>query len=199
MIRYFLVCLAFLVLAVVFQQWIPSFGHSLYESRILLVPLTFFCIVHTQNYIATLILALITGCLWDSEHALAPFTSNPAIADHSVDNLRFGYSVFLFGFLGFLIKFSQANLNYVGIGLYTIKTFFIFLLYLFLENLFILFFRGMDVMSYDLLYQILLIATFSTILTPLFLILLDKIWKVCHPRKKSLIQGLNTFIKRQYK
>ena len=199
MIRYFLFCLFVLLLALILQQWIPSFGNSLYQSRILLVPLVFFCIAHTQNYIATLILALITGCLWDLEHTLAPFHSNPAIAEYSVDNLRFGYSVFLFGFLGFSIKFSQANINYVGLGFYTIKTFIIFLIYLLLENLFILFFRGMDVVSYDLLYQILLISAFSSLLAPFILLLLDKIWGKSHPRKKSLVQGLNTFIKRQYK
>ena len=78
-------------------------GSYFYDARILIVPLFYFCIAHSQPYIGTLILALVTGILWDAENIIRPFQDTVEIEVDSVDNLKFGYSVFIFGAVGFMI------------------------------------------------------------------------------------------------
>lgn len=198
MIRYFFICLAFLVLAAIVQQWVPSFGGTLYNSRILLVPLVFFCIAHAMGYTATLIFAIIAGFLWDAENVLAPYYDTTDGESQTVDNLKFGYSIFLFGIIGFLIKFLQAALTHRGLLLYVTSVLLSFIIYLLLENLIIFFVRGTGTADHRFLYQIAYTAIFSTLLSPLLFIILGLIWKALKCSKRGVAEGMNVLIQRRF-
>lgn len=198
MIRYFFLCLLLLTLGVIIQQWSPSLGDGLFDARVLVVPLFYFCIAHAQPYIPTLIFAIIAGFFWDMENVIAPFFPTTERVVASVDNLRFGYSIFLFGMAGFTIKFIQANFRYYGMLIYLITIFLIFFFYLLMENLFILFVRGTGTVDHRFLYQILLTSLFSTLFAPLILLVLVGLWKILKLREKGLIFGLKEVIRRKY-
>lgn len=198
MIRYFFLCLLLLILGVIIQQWSPSLGGGLFHARILVVPLFFFCIAHAQPYIPTLIFAIIAGLLWDMEHVIAPFFPTTERVVSSVDNLKFGYSIFLFGMAGFSIKFIQANLKYYGMIVYIVTIFLVFFFYLLMENLFILFVRGTGTADHKFIYQVLLTSLFSTLFAPLILLALVGLWKILKQREKGLVFGLKEAVRRKY-
>ena len=64
-----LVCLV--VTACILQQFSPAF-ESLYEGRILVVPLVFLCAAVTVHAGPMLLLAFIGGFLWDAQHVITP-------------------------------------------------------------------------------------------------------------------------------
>lgn len=174
-------------------------GNAFYEARILILPLFFFCIALSQPYIATLIFALLTGLLWDAEHTIAPFTRTTDFEVETVDNLKYGYSILLFGLIGFLIKFLQANLKYRGLGVYVVIIFLSLFLYLSLETLLLLFIRGWGTLQdYRFLYQILFTSLFTALFSPLLIFTLVGLWKMLGTREKGLIQDTNTLIRRTY-
>ena len=65
---YYHLSLFFLIVtACIFQQFVPSLS-SLYDAKILLVPLVFLCAVVTVDTGPMLILGFVAGFLWDAQH-----------------------------------------------------------------------------------------------------------------------------------
>ncbi len=54
-----------------------------------------------------LLLAFIGGFFWDAQCALGPHGGDPEIYTQQVESLRFGYSILLFGGMGFLMQGIQ--------------------------------------------------------------------------------------------
>lgn len=199
MIRYFIGALLLLIVGAIIQQWIPPFGDSFYSSKVLLVPLIFFCSAHILTYSQTLVLAFFTGLFWDAEHIIAPYYETTQIELDTVDNLKFGYSIFLFGLLGFFIKLLQALIPLRGMLIFTPIVFLSFILYLLLENLMILFVRGTLTYDHRFLFKVFFITLFSSTLSPLFFVLLDKMRKALKPRNEIYKKTCSLIIARTSK
>ena len=106
MLRYSLTTLLLLLTAFVVQQFMPALT-GLHQSRILLVQLVFLCAAVTVEQPTMLLLAFIGGFLWDAHSALGPHGGDPQVYTQQVDTIRFGYSVLLFGAMGFLMQGIQ--------------------------------------------------------------------------------------------
>ncbi len=106
MLRYSLTTLLLLLIAFVVQQFLPALT-GLHQSRILLVQLVFLCAAVTVEQPTMLLLAFIGGFLWDAHSALGPHGGDPQVYTQQVDTIRFGYSVLLFGAMGFLMQGIQ--------------------------------------------------------------------------------------------
>jgi cell shape-determining protein MreD len=105
-LRYSLTTLLLLLTAFVVQQFLPALT-GLHQSRILLVQLVFLCAAVTVEQPTMLLLAFIGGFLWDAHSALGPHGGDPQVYTQQVDTIRFGYSVLLFGAMGFLMQGIQ--------------------------------------------------------------------------------------------
>jgi len=105
-LRYSLTTLLLLLTAFVVQQFMPALT-GLHQSRILLVQLVFLCAAVTVEQPTMLLLAFIGGFLWDAHSALGPHGGDPQVYTQQVDTIRFGYSVLLFGAMGFLMQGIQ--------------------------------------------------------------------------------------------
>lgn len=95
-----------MVAALVVQQFMPTFT-GIHGSRILLLHLVFLCAAVTVSQPTMLLLAFIGGLLWDAQCALGPNVGDPEVYTEHVETLRFGFSVLMFGALGFLMQGIQ--------------------------------------------------------------------------------------------
>ncbi len=194
MIRYIFVCLALLILSAGIQQWTPELT-SFCKAHILVIPLFFFCICHVQRYTTTLCFALIAGLMWDSEQILTAFELNiPDDEIKPVDNLRFGYSIFLFGIVGFYIKFIQAFLPFRGLLVNYINTFIALLLFILLDNFLILYVRGSLPLDGKFFLQIGNTAFFTSLISPLVYLILYLLWKPFQNGDQSIAGGLDSLL-----
>jgi hypothetical protein len=105
-IRYTIITVLLLLAAFVVQQFLPAFT-GMHHSRILLVQLVFLCCAVTVGQPVMLLLAFIGGFLWDAQCALGPHGGDPEVYTQPVENLRFGYSILLFGGMGVLMQGIQ--------------------------------------------------------------------------------------------
>lgn len=94
------------LLSLLLQQFVPTFG-SLYDSRILILPLVFLCCSVTTSSAAMLILAFVSGFLWDAQHVLPPDIGNAEVYKEQVEALPFGYSILLYAVMGFMMQGVQ--------------------------------------------------------------------------------------------
>ncbi|MGC4017747.1 MAG: hypothetical protein QM755_24995 [Luteolibacter sp.] len=101
MIRYTLITILLVLAAFAAQQFLPALT-GLHNARILLVQLVFLCAAVTVGTPTMLLLAFIGGFLWDAQNTLGPAGGDPEIYSQPVEALRFGYSIVLFGAMGFL-------------------------------------------------------------------------------------------------
>jgi len=119
-----------------------------------------------------LTLAFVAGFLWDTQHYLGPQGGDPAIYQYSVPNMRFGYSILLYGFMGMLMQSIQplfrrgiwqvsALLSGVSIALY-----------LSIEFLLIAFVRGSYQLPLEVLHKIWISSTLTMIASPIIFALL---------------------------
>ena len=67
----------------------------------------FLCCAVTVGQPTMLLLAFIGGFFWDAQCALGPHGGDPEVYTQQVENLRFGYSILLFGGMGFLMQGIQ--------------------------------------------------------------------------------------------
>ena len=104
--RYSTITILLLLVAFVIQQFLPAFT-GMHHSRILLVQLVFLCCAVTVGQPTMLLLAFLGGFLWDAQCALGPHGGDPEVYTQQVENLRFGYSILLFGGMGFLMQGIQ--------------------------------------------------------------------------------------------
>jgi hypothetical protein len=140
-IRYSLITILLLLAAFLVQQFLPVFT-GLHHSRILIVQLVFLCCAVTVGQPTMLLLAFIGGFLWDAQFALGPHGGDPEIYTHQVENLRFGYSILLFGGMGVLMQGIQPLFKQGKWYLSALLSGIAVLLYLATEYTIITFIRG---------------------------------------------------------
>lgn len=178
MIRYSFITILLLLAAFVVQQFLPAFT-GIYHSRILLVQLVFLCTAVTVGQPTMLLLAFMGGFFWDAHCAIGPHGGDPAIYTQQVESLRFGYSILLFGAIGFLMQgiqplFKQGKWQFSaflsGIAIF---------LYLASEYAIISFVRGGFVLRSETLMQMLATSILTMFFSPFVFWLLFWIAKMC--------------------
>ena len=178
MIRYSFITILLLLASFVVQQFLPAFT-GMHHSRILLVLLVFLCEAVTVGQPTMLLLAFIGGFFWDAHCALGPQGGDPEIYTQQVESLRFGYSIFLFGAMGFLMQgiqplFKQGKWQFSAM-LSGIAVF----LYLAAEYAIINFVRGEFMVSKATLMQMLFTSLLTMVFSPLVFWLLFRIARAC--------------------
>ena len=178
MIRYSLITILLLLAAFVVQQFLPAFT-SIHQSRILLVQLVFLCAAVTVGPPTMLLLAFIGGFFWDAHCALGPHGGDPEVYTQQVESLRFGYSIFLFGAMGFLMQgiqplFKQGKWQFSAL-LSGIAIF----LYLAAEYVIINFVRGEFTLSKATILQMAFTSLLTMLFSPLVFWLLFRIARAC--------------------
>lgn len=178
MIRYSITTVLLLLVAFVIQQFLPAFT-MLYDSRILLVQLVFLCCAVTVGPPSMLLLAFIGGVLWDAQSALGPAVGDPEVYTQQVESLRFGYSILLFGAMGYLMLgiqplFRSGKWHFSAL-LSGISVF----LYLAAEYLLITFVRGEFAMTRSTLLQMVYTSLMTMMLSPFVFWLLFWISRKC--------------------
>ncbi len=141
MIKYSISVILLVLAACMVQQFLPTIP-ALYGARVLILPLVFLCTAVSVDFATMLLLAFICGFLWDAQHALAPHGGDSEVYSEPVEQLRFGYSIILYVFMGFLMQSIQPLFRkgvwHISSLLAGVSIF----LYLFAEYLLINFVRG---------------------------------------------------------
>ena len=173
MIRYTVSVILLLLLAVLAQQFLPAFS-GLSRARILLVPLVFLCASVTLDLPGMLLLAFVCGFLWDAQNALGPQGGDPDIYPQ-VGSLRFGYSILLYGGMGFLM---QGIRPWFKRGRWQISVIFgaiALFLYLFAEYMLLAFVRGDLALSRTIVVQMALTCALTMFFAPPVFSMLSKL------------------------
>ena len=178
MIRYSIITILLLLAAYVVQQFLPAFT-GLHHSRILLVQLVFLCCAVTVGQPTMLLLAFIGGFLWDAQCALGPHGGDPEVYTQQVENLRFGYSVLLFGGMGYLMHGIQPLFKQGKWQFSAVLSGIAVLLYLAAEYAIINFVRGDFVLTQATIRQMLFTALLTMLFSPVFFWLLFRIARAC--------------------
>ena len=165
MIRYSLATILLLLAAFVVQQFLPAFT-GLHHSRILLVQLVFLCCAVTVGQPTMLALAFIGGFLWDAQCALGPHGGDPEVYTQQVENLRFGYSILLFGGMGVLMQGIQPLFKQGKWHFSALLSGIAVMLYLAAEYTTINFVRGGIVINRATFLQMLYTAILSMLFSP---------------------------------
>lgn len=127
-----------------------------------------------------LLLAFIGGFFWDAHCALGSYSSDPEVYKQPVESLRFGYSILLFGAMGFLMQgiqplFKQGKWQFSAI-LSGISIF----LYLLAEYAIITFVRGEFTISSSIIRLMVFTSLLTMLFSPLIFWLLFSIAKICN-------------------
>ena len=179
MIRYSVITILLLLAAFIVQQFLPAFT-GLFDSRVLLVQLVFLCCAVTVGQPTMLTLAFIGGFFWDAQCALGPHGGDPEVYTQQVESLRFGYSILLFGGMGFLMQgiqplFKQGKWQFSAL-LSGIAVF----LYLSAEYAIINFVRGEFMLTRPTVLQMLYTSILTMIFSPVIFWMLFRVAKACH-------------------
>lgn len=174
MIRYTLSLFLLIGLAVILQQFIPPVA-PLFGSRLMLVALVFLCAASTVPAPVMLLLAFACGFLTDAESWIAPHGGDPEVYTRPVEPLRFGYSIALYGVMGYLMQgiqplFRQGKWQFSAI-LSGIAVF----LYLLAEYLLINFVRGGFAYSRETFLKIAFSSGMTMVFSPLVFWLLFRL------------------------
>ena len=163
-----------MIVALVVQQFMPTFT-GIHGSRILLLLLVFLCAAVTVGQPTMLLLAFIGGILWDAQCALGPDVGDAEVYIDRVESLRFGFSVLLFGALGFLMQGVQPLYRsgkwQFSVLLSGIAIFF----YLAAEYLVINFLRGDFMLTRATFMQMVYTSVLTMLISPLVLWMLARI------------------------
>ncbi|MGL4400019.1 MAG: hypothetical protein ACRCXD_09135 [Luteolibacter sp.] len=167
-----------LLASFVVQQFLPAFT-GIHQSRVLLVQLVFLCEAVTVGQPTMLLLAFIGGFLWDAHCAIGPHGGDPEVYTQQVESLRFGYSILLFGAMGFLMQgiqplFKQGKWQFSAL-LSGIAIF----LYLAAEYAIINFVRGEFVLSQATLTQMAFTSLLTMLFSPVVFWMLFSIARAC--------------------
>jgi cell shape-determining protein MreD len=178
-IRYSFIMILLLLASFVVQQFLPAFT-GIHQSRILLVQLVFLCEAVTVGQPTMLLLAFIGGFLWDAHCAIGPHGGDPEVYTQQVESLRFGYSILLFGGMGFLMQgiqplFKQGKWQFSAL-LSGIAIF----LYLAAEYAIINFVRGEFMLSQATLTQMVFTSLLTMLFSPIVFWMLFSIAKACN-------------------
>ncbi len=178
MIRYSIITILLLLAAFVVQQFIPAFT-GFNHSRILLVQLVFLCCAVTVGQPTMLLLAFIGGFFWDAQCALGPHGGDPDVYTQQVENLRFGYSILLFGGMGLLMQGIQPLFKQGKWQFSAILSGIAVMLYLSAEYIIINFVRGEFVLNRPTIMQMGYSALLTMLFSPVIFWLLFRIAKTC--------------------
>jgi cell shape-determining protein MreD len=170
--------LLLLLAAFVVQQFLPAFT-GMHHSRILLVQLVFLCCAVTVSPRTMLLLAFIGGLFWDAQCVLGPHGGDLEVYTQQVESLRFGYSILLFGAMGFLMQGIQPLFKQGKWQFSVLLTGIAVLLYLAAEYAIINFVRGDFVLTRATVFQMVFTALLTMLFSPLILGLLFLIAKAC--------------------
>lgn len=178
MIRYSFITILLLLAAFVVQQFLPAFT-GLHHSRILLVQLVFLCCAVTVGQPTMLLLAFIGGFFWDAQCALGPHGGDPEVYTQQVENLRFGYSILLFGGMGVLMQGIQPLFKQGKWHFSALLSGIAVLLYLAAEYTIINFIRGEFALNQATMRQMAWTAFLTMLFSPLVFWMLFRIAKLC--------------------
>ncbi len=178
MIRYSLITILLLLAAFVVQQFLPVFT-GLYDSRILLVQLVFLCAAVTVGQPTMLLLAFIGGFFWDAHCWLGPHGGDSDVYTKQVESLRFGYSIFLFAAMGYLMQGIQPLFKQGKWQVSAFLTGIAIFLYLAAEYVIINFVRGDFVLLRSTLLKMVFTATLTMMFSPVVFWLLFRIARIC--------------------
>jgi hypothetical protein len=178
MIRYTFCLLILVLLAVVVQQFLPALD-VLNGSRMLLVPLVFLCGAVTLPTPLMLALAFVCGFLTDAEATLGPHGGDPEVYIRQTEALRFGYSIVLYGVMGFIMQGIQPLFRQGRWQVSTLLTGVSVFLYLLTEYLLINFVRGGFTFGRVTLLKIMFTSGLTMIFSPLVFWLLFRLAEWC--------------------
>ena len=192
MIRYFFISLLILVLAVCLQQWYYGLNRFVWEVPVLITPLVFLCVAAAQRYPVALVLAFMVGMAWDADHSLAPFRFNTELDISTPDNLRYGYSIFLFGVAGFFVKFFQALIPFRGVLVHTVIVLFTLFGYLVSEAVLFCFVRGSFPADFLIFWYLGKVALVSILPAPLVLYGMGYCWRLLKTDEPGFAVGMRS-------
>ncbi len=178
MIRYSFITILLLLAAFVVQQFLPAFT-GLHHSRILLVQLVFLCCAVTVGQRTMLVLAFIGGFFWDAQCALGPHGGDPEVYTQQVESLRFGYSILLFGGMGFLMQGIQPLFQQGKWQFSAMLSGIAVMLYLAAEYAIINFVRGDFVLNRATVSQMVYTSILTMLFSPLIFWMLFRIASAC--------------------
>lgn len=178
MIRYSFITILLLLAAFVVQQFLPAFT-GLHHSRILLVQLVFLCCAVTVGQRTMLVLAFIGGFFWDAQCALGPHGGDPEVYTQQVESLRFGYSILLFGGMGFLMQGIQPLFQQGKWQFSAMLSGIAVMLYLAAEYATINFVRGDFVLNRATILQMAYTSVLTMLFSPLVFWMLFRIASAC--------------------
>lgn len=174
MLAYHAVIFLLVLFALFLQQFVPTIG-SLYDSRILILPLMFLCCSVTVSPAAMLLLAFVSGFLWDAQHALPPDVGDIEVYKHQVESLPFGYSILLYAVMGFMMQGVQPLFQRGRWQFSVFVSGMAIFIYLSVEYLLLNFVRGGFIFTRPTLLKITFSALLTMILAPFIYGLLFKL------------------------
>jgi cell shape-determining protein MreD len=177
-IRYTFITLLLVLAAFIVQQFLPAFT-GLHNARILLVQLVFLCAAVTVGTPTMLLLAFVCGFLWDAQCGLGPAGGDPEIYSLPVESLRFGYSIFLFGGMGYLMQGIQPLFREGKWQFSALLTGIAVFLYLSADYALITFVRGELILTRATVLQVLITSLLTMLFSPLIFWMLFKIANLC--------------------
>ncbi len=174
MIRYHISLFILVILACIFQQFLPAVT-GFYDARLYILPLTFLCCAVTVGFSPMLALAFLCGFIWDAQNTLGSAGGDPSVYTHPVEQIHFGYSIILYAIMGAIMQGVQPlfrkgvwQLSAIITG---VATFF----YLLAEYLLINIVRGDFVFPDHILKHIIISSSLSIIFSPLIFYILFKL------------------------
>ncbi len=174
MIRYHISIFILVLLACIFQQFLPAVT-GWYDAKIYILPLTFLCCAVTVGFSPMLGLAFLCGFIWDAQNTLSPAGGDPTVYDHPVDQMRFGYSIILYAVMGVLMQGVQPLFRkgvwQLSAALTGVATFF----YLLSEYLLINIIRGDYYFPASIFQQMWISALLTMLCSPLLFFILFKL------------------------
>lgn len=172
--KFFLLILTLLAISFFVQEFLPVFEWA-YSSRLLIVHTVFFTIAIAVPFPAMLLLALLTGFVWDARYHLPVVPAESAAEAITQAELPFGFTIFILAVTGALIqgvrplfRRGRWELPVFMIGVCTI-------LCLALQYLAISFHRGGLELPPELLWKMAMTGLFSALISPFLLLLLTRL------------------------
>lgn len=166
MIRYVLSVVVLVLVAVIVQQFLPVLT-GIFGSRVLLVPLVFLCASVTVNTPVMLALAFLCGFLSDAQNWMGPHGGDPEVYVRPAESLYFGYSIVLYGVIGYLMQGIQPLFRAGKWQFSAMLSGIAVFVYLLAEYLLINFVRGEFFFNYPTLFKIGFSSAMTMMLSPL--------------------------------
>lgn len=174
MIRYSFSLLLLVLFAVILHQFIPVLT-GIYGSHLLLVPLVFLCASVTVGTPVMLALAFVCGFLTDAQNWMGPPGGDPEVYTAPAETMRFGYSIILYGIMGYLMQGIQPLFREGRWQFSAMLTGIALFLYLLSEYLLINFVRGDFVINRATVFKIGFSSALTMLLSPLVFWLLFRL------------------------